>query len=312
MKQRLVGIGTLGLQLACVAMLNSSGPIRTLLYRQLYPLVPVDAHELAAPPSALAARGYLQDDPIELASFRAVAQSATRSATSDGQRLRQIGDALYRMRAENAAVIAGGREQGVHALLAKMQQGQHGLCGHMTMVFAAMWRSLGRDFREVRFSASDDAAWYAAHYGIEVYLPDTRQWVYYDVGLNGYAVDGTGQPLSLAALDQRLASGTDVAVVASSQYQDWDTTTFMDVLRQQPLQVFSLDNRLRPLDPDKRFGSLHFAHSVLSKLPRPLDKVVDAVTGDAGPRWKLSTPARPSARAALHLSASPDAQAPSP
>ncbi len=311
MKQRIIRASTFWLQISCIVVLSAHGSVRAFLYRQLYPLVAVEAHELAAPPTTLAARGYLQDNPLELAAFRAIAQSAVAGATTDGQRLRQLGDMLYRWRVPHSRVILGGREKGVHALLTEMQRGDHGLCGHMTLVFAALWRSLGRDFRQIRFTASEDAAWYAAHYGIEVYLPETRQWLYYDMGLNGYAVDGAGHPLSLSALDEHLANGHDVALVASTQYQDWDPATFIDVLRQQPLQVFSLNNQLRPLDPDRRFGRLNFARDLFASLPRPIDGVVDALTGDAAPRLTLlRRPALPAAQAMLHLTATPGGQAP--
>lgn len=313
MKQRIARASLFWLQISCIVVLGAPNSVRAILYRQFYPLVEVEAHDLAAPPSTLADRGYRQDDPLELAAFRAIAQSAVAGATTDGQRLRQLGDMLYRWRRPDSPLILGGREKGVHALLGEMQRGDHGLCGHMTLVFAALWRSMGRDFREIRFTASDDAAWYAAHYGIEVYLPDTRQWLYYDMGLNGYAVDGAGRPLSLSALDEHLASGHNVALVASTQYQDWDPATFMDVLRQQPLQVFSLNNRLRPLDPDRRFGRLNFARDLFASLPRPIDRVVDALTGDAAPRMTLSRrSALPAAQAMLHLTASPGGQAPFP
>lgn len=304
--QRLARASLFWLPLVCVAALGYPTTVRALLYRQFYPLVVVEASQLAGPPEALRPLGYVQDDPNDLPAFRALAQSAARTATTDGERLRRLGDMLFELRHPNLPWIAGGREQGVQAILEKMQRGEPGLCGHNTLVLAALWRSLDRDFREVRFTSSDDSAWYAAHYGIEVYAPESRRWIYYDVGLNGYAVDEAGEPLSLAALNDRLASGSDVGIVASPQYHDWDTTQFLSFLREHQLQVFSLNNRLRGLDPDRRFGRLHFAYALFSKLPRPLDRVVDTVTGDSGPRMVLSRrPSPPAAQARLHLTASP-------
>lgn len=304
--QRIARVSLFWLPLACIVALGYPDTVRSSLYRQFYPLMAVEARQLAAPPDSLRPLGYIQDEPADLPTFRSLAQSAVRSAASDGERLRLLGDTLFALRQSNLPRIAGGREQGVQALLEKMRRGEPGLCGHNTLVLAALWRSLDRDFREIRFTASDASAWYAAHYGIEAYSPESRRWIYYDVGLNGYAVDETGEPLSLAALNDRLAKGRDVGVVASAQYHDWDTGQFLSFLREHQLQVFSLNNRLRMLDPDRRFGRLHFAYDLFSKLPQPLDRVMDAVTGDSGPRMVLSQkPSPPAAEAKLHLTASP-------
>jgi hypothetical protein len=302
-KERIAGAGTLALQLICIVLLAFPTEIRSYLYRQLYPLQSADAAQLAGTPDSLRTFGYIEDDPAQLSGFRAMAQNAVRTAATDGQRLRQIGDTLYAMRRDDAPVISAGREQGVHVVLGRMQTGEHGLAGHMTLVFSAMLRSIGRDFREVRFTTDDGAAWNAAHYGIELYLPDRRHWVYYDIALNGYAVDESGEPLSLAALSEHLAQGHDEAIVASTEHRDWDPQTFLRFLRGHQMMVFSLNNKLRTLDPDRRFGSLHFAYKVLSKLPRPFDRFVDAFTGDAAPRLVLSTHPAPADRAALHVSA---------
>ena len=97
-----------------------------------------------------------------------------------------------------------------------------------------------------------------------------------------------------------------MALTASRRYQDWDVITFMSFLREHQMQVFSLNNRLRPLDPDRRFGSLHFAYGVLANLPAPIDRIFDAITGDAAPRLTLARrPPPPAANATLHLTASP-------
>jgi hypothetical protein len=305
MKQVIGRASLFVLQLACIVTLSASGSIRDFLYRHLYPLVPVDAYDLAASPDALRSRGYSQDDPSELAAFQSMARSAVQNAATDGQRLQMLGAMLYKFRRPNAPLIQGGRELGVQTILGRIEDGEHGLCGHTTLVLAALWRSLGRDFREIRFTTSDEAAWFAAHYGIEVYAPDTGRWFYYDVGLNGYALDEQGEPMSLLELDEHLANGRDVAIVADTAHQDWDTATFMSFLRQHQQQVFSLNNELRTLDADRRFGRLNFAYPLLSKLPQPLDRVVDALTGDAAPRLVLSKrPPPPSDRATLHLTAS--------
>ena len=185
MTQRFARAGIVLLQLLCITLLAFPVAVRSRLYRQLYPLIAVEAHQLSTNPDTLRAIGYSQDDPADLTGFRTLAEQTIQGAVTDGQRLRKLGDMLYALRRPGAPLITGGREQGVQTLLARLQRGEHGLCGHNTAVLAALWRSLGRDFREIRFTMNDRSAWYAAHYGIEVYLPNTQRWMYYDVGLNG-------------------------------------------------------------------------------------------------------------------------------
>ncbi|MBP6716510.1 MAG: hypothetical protein KA205_06590 [Acidobacteria bacterium] len=300
------------LQLVCIVTLAEPAAVRAFLYRQLYPLIPVDRSQLHAPPAALRALGYRLDDPAELHAFKSVATPHVEAARTDGERLRALGDLLYRLRRPEKPWVSGGREMGVHTMLQRMQDGESGLCGHMTIVLAALWRSLGREFREVRFTVGDERAWYAAHYGIEVFDPDRSRWMYYDVGLNGYAVDDTGQPLSLDELNRLLADGADVAIVASTQHQDWNASTFLTFLREHSLQVVSVNNELRGLDADRRFGPLNFAYGLLSRLPRPLDRVIDALTGDSAPRLVLADRTPPPADTArLHVIASLNAAGPS-
>lgn len=314
LRPRLVArVGLVLLQLACITLLADPTAVRSFLYRQLYPLVSVSVQEINASPGELATRGYTQDSIDGLGAFQVLARAITAPATTDEQRLRLLGNAVYRMRAVNAPLIDGGREQGIHAMLVKMQNGERGLCGHNTLILAALWRSLGGDFRQIRFTENDNAAWFAAHYGIEVYLNDWRRWLYYDISLNGFATDDRGEPLSLNELNEQLAAGHDVSITGSSQARDWDTTMFLNFLRAAPRQVYSLNNELLPLEPDRRFGRLHFAHPLLSRLPRPLDRIVDAITGDARPRLVLSRPTPPPAsQASMHLSASPVGLAPFP
>jgi len=301
-KQIIARAGRFWLPLFCILTLSSPLAIRSFLYRQLYPLVPVSAGELAASPSALRQFGYRQDDPSDLAVFRTAADAILPANATDAQRLRLLGDLLYSMRNAGKTWISGSREQGIQTIFAKMKNGEWGLCGHATLAYAALWRSLGRDIREVRFTASDDAAWFAAHYGIEIYSPTTERWLYYGGAINGYAGGEDGELLSLAELNEHLARGRDVGMVAHPTLHDWNTSTFLWFLRQHQLQVFSTNNELRTLDADRRFGRLHFAYELFLRLPRPLARVVDALTGDAGARLMLSNrPPAPAERANLHL-----------
>jgi hypothetical protein len=226
--------------------------------------------------------------------------------------MRRLADLIYSYHPgrETAPIIAGGRERGPRAILADMQAGQFALCGHKTLVLAALWRSLGGDVRQIRFTKDDEIAWYAAHYGIEAYSHQWSKWFYYDATLNGYAADGQGRPLSLMEINDQLALGDDVAMVANAEHYDWDTSQFLEFLRLNRQQVYALDNRLREHDPDRRFGPLNFGYAWFSRLPRPLDRVVDSLTGDAERRYVArSTP--PASTARMHLSASPFEPAPS-
>ncbi len=308
-------LGFPALSLACVIVLGWPHAVRTSLYRTLYPLAALDQTSLAAPPTELVPLGYRVDVAAELGPFRDPAAAVTAGVLDDGIRLRKLTDLIYRYHAGHAPlpVIPGGRERGLRAIFTDMQAGQFALCGHKTLVLAAFWRSLGGDVRQIRFTKSDEIAWYAAHYGIEVYSARWRKWFYYDATLNGYAADTSGEPLSLVEINEHLARGDDLAMVSSEDHFDWDANQFLAFLRLNRLQVYSLDNRLRGQDPDRRFGPLHFGYSWLSRLPRPLDRVVDAVTGDAARRFIARPSAPPPASTArIHVSASPIVQAPFP
>lgn len=307
-------IGFPALSLACVIALGWPHAVRTTLYRALYPLVPLDQTSLAAPPSELIPLGYRVDDAAELAYFRDVASPAA-GLSDEGRRIRKLADIIYSYHPglEPSPVIPGGRERGVRAIFADIQAGKFALCGHKTLVLAGLWRSLGGDVRQIRFSRGDDEiAWYASHYGIEVYSQKWRKWFYYDATLNGYAANASGEPLSLTEINEHLARGDDLGMVASEDQHDWDANTFLTFLRLNRLQVYALDNRLREQDPDRRFGALNFGFSLFSKLPRPLDRVVDAVTGDAARRF-IARPAAsaPASSARIHLNAIPIGLAPS-
>lgn len=307
-------LGFPALSLVCVITLGWPHAVRTSLYRTLYPLIGLDQTSLRGSPAELVPLGYRVDAPSELAGFREVAAPLTAGVEDETLRLRKLTDLIYSYHPgrSNRPLIPGGRERGARAIFAEIQSGKFALCGQKTLVLAAMWRSLGGDVRQIRFSKGDEIAWYAAHYGIEVYSTKWRKWFYYDATLNGFAVKASGEPLSLVEINEHLASGEDIAMVASADHFDWDMSQFMASLRENRLQVYSLDNRVRGQDPDRRFGSLHFGYAWLSKLPRPFDRIVDAVTGDAAPRFipRPSVPP-PASAARMHLSASQIGRGPS-
>jgi hypothetical protein len=307
-------LGATVLSLVCVATLGWPHAVRTYLYRALYPLQVIDQAALSAPPSQLVPLGYRVDDAAELAYLHDAAAPAA-AVTDDGLRLRKLSDAIYSYHPGRSTtpVIPGGRERGMKAIFNDIQAGKFALCGHKTLVLAGLWRSLGGDVRQIRFTKDDDIAWYSAHYGIEVYSPQWRKWFYYDATLNGYAAGPAGEPLSLVEINEHLARGDDLEMVASADRFDWDASQFLEFLRLNRLQVYALDNRLREQDPDRRFGALHFGYSLLSRLPRPIDRIFDAVTGDAARRF-VATPAvpAPAPAARIHVTAIPSAQAASP
>lgn len=280
-------LGFPALSLVCVITLGWPHAVRASAYRMLYPLVALDPTTLAASPAELTALGYVVDDPADLARFRDVAAPVVAGIQDDGARIRRLADLIYSYHPGRTPLplIPGGRERGVHAIFSEIESGKFPLCGQKTIVLAAMWRSLGGDVRQIRFSEGEDIAWYAAHYGIEVYSHQWRKWFYFDATLNGFGVKPSGEPLSLLEINDRIGRGGDVEMRNSAEYFDWDTQQFLSSVRANRLQVYSLDNRLRGQDPDRRFGPLNFGYSWLSQLPRPFDKVVDAVTGDATRRF---------------------------
>lgn len=307
-------IGSPALSLVCVIALGWPHAVRSTLYRAFYPLVGIEDTVLSAAPSSLISLGYMADSTDELAVFQQAAAPAVDGVDDDALRLRKLTDLIYSYHPGSAPrpLIPGGRERGPHAIFSEIQSGKFALCGQKTLVLAAMWRSLGGDVRQVRFSPGEDIAWYAAHYGIEVYSARWRKWFYFDATLNGYATSSTGEPLSLVELNELVAGGERPTLVASREHFDWNEDQFLDALRKNRLQVYSLDNRLRSQDPDRRFGALNFGYPVLSQLPKPFDRIIDAVTGDAATRF-VARPGRLAASgAAVVLTASQSEPAPSP
>lgn len=306
-------IGPQALSLVCVITLAWPHAVRSTLYRTLYPLVGIEQTVLSAAPSRLVPLGYMADATDDLSVFRQVAAPAVVGVDDEALRLRKLTDLIYSYHPgnETSPLIPGGRERGPHAIFSEIQSGKFALCGQKTLVLAAMWRSLGGDVRQVRFSPGEDIAWYAAHYGVEVYSERWRKWLYFDVTLNGYATSSSGEPLSLVELNDQIVNGERPTLVASREHFDWNEEQFLDALRKNRLQVYSLDNRLRQQDPDRRFGALNFAYGFLSQLPKPFDRIVDAVTGDAATRF-IALPSRPvSSGQAVALTASPSASGPS-
>jgi hypothetical protein len=280
-------IGSSALSLVCVVALGWPHAVRTTLYRSIYPVVSLDRSTLAAPPDALGSLGYTVDPTAELTRFRDAAAPLVAGIDDDAVRLRTLADFIYSYHPSRdpSPRIPGGRERGVHAIFDEIQSGKFALCGQKTMVLAALWRSIGGDVRQIRFSPGDEVAWYAAHYGIEVYSDRLSKWFYYDATLNGYAANSSGEPMSLVELTDHLVSGENITMVSNRELYDWDAAQFLGALRTNRMQVYSFDNRLRGQDPDRRFGALNFGYNVFSKLPKPFDRVIDAVTGDAEKRF---------------------------
>lgn len=292
--------------LACALVLAWPSGIRAALYNWCYPVMGVDARALYAAPASLQPFGYLEDNPAELADLRAVADAAVLGAHSDIERLRRLGDLVLSWRRPGLPYMDGTRELGLREIVARLQRGEHGFCGHNVIAVSGLWRSLGRDFREVRFRTPDAASWGAGHYGIEAYLTDAEDWVYFDTELNGYAVDDAGEPLSLLELDTHLAQGEAVRVLASTRYRDISAEQLLFFVRTHPIQLYTMKNTLRAFDPDRRFGVLNGARPVLARLPSPLDRAVDTLTGDGAPRLAVvPAPPAPAPGAALRVSASP-------
>lgn len=286
--------------------------VRAALYQRYYPVVGVDQQALYAPPTSLLPLGYLEDDPADLAPLAGVAHATLAGAQSDLERLSRLGDLVLSWRQDGRPYVSGTRELGVLEIVSRLQRGEYGYCGHNVIAVSGLWRSLGRDFREVRFRAERGAPWGAGHYGIEAWLTDTRQWVYFDTQLNGFAVDDTGRALSLQELDEHLARGEMVNVMASTRYHDMNAEQLMHFVRTHPIQLYTMRNTLRAFDADHRFGRMNRARPLLARLPSPLDRAIDALAGDAGPRLTLvPAPAGPAPGASLRLSANPGGSAPS-
>lgn len=271
---------------AALVHLSAPRAVRAFLYHQFYPIQRADQRTLHASPELLKNIGYVEDPVDDLSAFSTFATQASAGADSDGQRLSHITRRLYALRRPGRPTVPGGRDAGIYAIFDRLQQGDSGLCGHMTLVLAAMWRSLGGDFREVRFAPAPHQEWAAGHYALEVYSPATHDWMYFDATANTYAVDDDGRALSLADINHRLLAGKNVTLVTGDGEYPWTTEELLTYLRSVPADAESvaLDNRLLMFERDRRFGRLNFAWNAITQLPRPMDRFFDAITTGRTPR----------------------------
>lgn len=156
----------------------------------------------------------------------------------------------------------------------------------MTLVVAAMWRSLGGHFREIRFSPDSHQEWAAGHYALEVYSTAEQRWFFFDVNANAFAVDANGTALSLSDINRQLRAGRPVQLITADGYRPWTRDNLLSYLQRTPsdAESIALDNRLMLFEHDRRFGPLNFAAQFITGLPRPMDRFFDAITTSRTPR----------------------------
>ena len=233
--------------------------------------------EVNGAPETLRAIGYTEDDPAELQAFRAIAEPIVAGSANDGEKLRRLGGYIYALRRPGAPDVAGRRVVQLSSVWSALQRGENGSCGEMSPLLGAFWRSLGGHSRAVRWATSDGLI---GHDAIELYSSGYGRWIYYDMNLNGYAVDDEGMPLSIAAVRSNLLTNENVRPIVHAQLHDWTFEQFREALRAFPVETYALNNRLLYFEAGRRFGALNRLGWLLARLPPPLDRVMDNLAGE--------------------------------
>ena len=259
-----------------IAFVNSWQRSRLMLYD--FHEVPSEAHINLAPAELAARFGYAEDDVDQLAAFRAIAEPIVAGVTFSGDRASRLADYIYSLRHRDFNDVEGDVRRGPGALLRDMQKGEPANCGQMSTVLAAFWRSLGGHTRGVRWATADGLV---GHYALELWDDQTGRWFYYDMNLNGYAVDDDHKtPLSIGALRANLLTGENLRVVANLKENDFTLSDFEEAIRDFPIEWYVLSNRSLNKEPGRRFGPLNRFRPWLVRLPNPLDRMLDNLTGD--------------------------------
>ncbi|MEI6244861.1 MAG: transglutaminase domain-containing protein [Acidobacteriota bacterium] len=248
---------------------------RLLLYE--FHEVPSEAHINLSPEQLLATVGFEEDAVDQLVMFRHIADPIVAGASSSAERARRLGDYIYSLRHGAQADVDGDVRRGPVALLRDMQSGEPGNCGQMSVVLAAFWRSLGGHTRGVRWATPDGEV---GHYALELWDQDAQRWFYYDMNMNGYAADANGRTLSIAALRSNLLTGENLHLEASLTVGDFTKEEFEQAVRDFPIEWYVLSNHSLNKEPGRRFGKLNRFHTWFERLPNPIDRVLDNLTGD--------------------------------
>ena len=109
---------------------------------------------------------------------------------------------------------------------------------------------------------------------------DAQRWFYYDMNMNGYAADANGRTLSIAALRSNLLTGENLHLEASLTVGDFTKEEFEQAVRDFPIEWYVLSNHSLNKEPGRRFGKLNRFHTWFERLPNPIDRVLDNLTGD--------------------------------
>lgn len=280
MRPRFALVMLLGHLALLIAFIGSWQRSRLMLY---------DFHEVRSEadvnlaPADLAARfGYVEDDVDQLAAFRAIAEPIVAGVAFSGDRARRLADYIYALRHRDFNDVEGDVRRGPVALLTDMQKGEPANCGQMSTVLAAFWRSLGGHTRGVRWGTPEGAV---GHYALELWDDHARRWFYYDMNLNGYAVDDDYKtPLSIGALRANLLTGENLRMVSNLEQNDYTLAEFEQEIRDFPVEWYVLSNRSLNKEPGRRFGPLNRFQPWLVRLPNPLDRILDNLTGDRDQR----------------------------
>jgi hypothetical protein len=231
---------------------------------------------MAQPPAALRPLDYTEDDPADLARFRAIAEPLVATAATDGNKLRRLGDYIYSLRRGGMPPEERDVREGLSVILNSMQQGEPEGCSQMSVVLAALWRSLGGHTRGIRWATVEGNV---GHFAVELYSTSHSRWMYYDMNINGYGADAQGVPLSIAALRSNLLTGEGLSLALNAVTHDWSVAEFESFLREHPVEWYALNNNALYMEPNRRFGAFNRFYPWLVRLPYPFDRVADNVVG---------------------------------
>ena len=242
----------------------------------------VSPETLASPPANLLELGYTQDDPRELARFRARAEHAVAGAATDLARIRLLSDAIYSLRRPGRDPLGPFDALTLTSVADALESGADGQCGHRTWMLAGMARSIGLDTRQVVWAKRNGEV---GHMSLEFYSRDEQRWIYFDLNLNGYATAG-GRALSAADLRARTAGAPAFDIVSNAGMRTWNEAAFRRLHDEHDFDWYLMSNRLQVFERGTRFGRLHAAYGLLTRLPMGGPRIADYLF--TGPQTRVA------------------------
>jgi len=165
-------------------------------------------------------------------------------------------------------------------ILLFLQRGYIGNCGHYSMLFVTMIRSVG-DYARIWSLEQKDGLGGNVHAVVEVYVRELAKWVLFDPLNNAFFIEN-GNPLGLLELRWKLLSeppkSMGVRVVQERPF---------GIPASQLLEYYQshMPNVLLDMRSDfvhkwqRRYGILNMLRKVIDRFPRPLRRFLDNMVG---------------------------------